>query len=87
MKIPLSVGAPAPDKAVAGIDPGTGTPDVPGPEDRRTLKLPGRLAPFAGELEIRPATDVLPLSEGGRQDAGSPATSDAAPADGVHDGI
>ncbi len=26
MKIPLSVGAPAPDKAVAGIDPGSGGP-------------------------------------------------------------
>ncbi|MFJ4933686.1 acyl-CoA thioesterase [Streptomyces pseudovenezuelae] len=45
---------------------GQPAPDVPGPEDRRAVELPGRLAPFARQLEIRPATADLPLAGGER---------------------
>ncbi|MFF7168514.1 acyl-CoA thioesterase [Streptomyces pseudovenezuelae] len=45
---------------------GQPAPDVPGPEDRRAVDLPGRLAPFARQLEIRPATADLPLAGGER---------------------
>lgn len=39
-------------------------PDVPGPRDCRRLDLPVELSPFARQLEIRPATDDLPLAGG-----------------------
>ncbi|MFG2801219.1 acyl-CoA thioesterase [Streptomyces pseudovenezuelae] len=45
---------------------GQPAPDVPGPEDCRAVELPGRLAPFARQLEIRPATADLPLAGGER---------------------
>ncbi|WP_329289267.1 thioesterase family protein [Streptomyces pseudovenezuelae] len=45
---------------------GQPAPDVPGPEDCRAVELPGQLAPFARQLEIRPATADLPLAGGER---------------------
>lgn len=45
---------------------GQPAPDVPGPDDCRSVSLPGRLAPFARQLEIRPATADLPLAGGDR---------------------
>ncbi|WP_031479963.1 acyl-CoA thioesterase [Streptomyces bicolor] len=39
-------------------------PDVPGPQDCRPLELPDELSPFARQLEIRPATEDLPLAGG-----------------------
>ncbi|MFF7560240.1 acyl-CoA thioesterase [Streptomyces pseudovenezuelae] len=45
---------------------GQPAPDVPAPEDCRAVELPGRLAPFARQLEIRPATADLPLAGGER---------------------
>ncbi|MFF1720876.1 acyl-CoA thioesterase [Streptomyces sviceus] len=45
---------------------GQPAPDVPGPEGCRAVRLPGQLAPFARQLEIRPATADLPLAGGDR---------------------
>ncbi|MFI8189276.1 acyl-CoA thioesterase [Streptomyces sp. NPDC085946] len=45
---------------------GRPAPDVPGPQDRAPLRLAPWLAPFAGQLEIRPATADLPLAGGPR---------------------
>ncbi|MDH6456366.1 acyl-CoA thioesterase [Streptomyces sp. SAI-149] len=45
---------------------GQPAPDVPGPEACRAVRLPGHLAPFARQLEIRPATSDLPLAGGDR---------------------
>ncbi|MEU9212341.1 thioesterase family protein [Streptomyces sp. NPDC048415] len=45
---------------------GSGAPEVPGPADCRPLDLPGHLAPFAQQVEIRPATESLPLAGGER---------------------
>lgn len=45
---------------------GQSAPDVPGPDACRTIELPGHLAPFARQLEIRPATADLPLAGGGQ---------------------
>ncbi|MGW5174159.1 acyl-CoA thioesterase [Streptomyces sp. NPDC004082] len=45
---------------------GLPAPDVPRPEDCRLLDLPVGLAPFARQLEIRPATSDLPLAGGER---------------------
>ncbi|MFC8433248.1 acyl-CoA thioesterase [Streptomyces sp. NPDC057253] len=45
---------------------GQPAPDVPGPDDCRSVRLPGHLAPFARQLEIRPATADLPLAGGDR---------------------
>ncbi|WP_128429770.1 acyl-CoA thioesterase [Streptomyces cyaneus] len=39
-------------------------PRVPAPQDCRRLDLPHELSPFARQLEIRPATDALPLAGG-----------------------
>ncbi|MFD4622064.1 acyl-CoA thioesterase [Streptomyces sp. NPDC058475] len=43
---------------------GKTAPDVPGAADCRPLELPGQLVPFAKQVEIRPATDSLPLAGG-----------------------
>ncbi|PIB07674.1 hypothetical protein B1C81_19390 [Streptomyces sp. HG99] len=45
---------------------GKGAPDVPGPLDCPLLDLPVALSPFARQLEIRPATESLPLAGGDR---------------------
>ncbi|MER6283197.1 acyl-CoA thioesterase [Streptomyces sviceus] len=45
---------------------GQPAPDVPGPQDCRAVRLPGHLAPFARQVEIRPATSDLPLAGGDR---------------------
>ncbi|MDH6572361.1 acyl-CoA thioesterase [Streptomyces sp. SAI-208] len=45
---------------------GQPAPDVPGPEDCDAVRLPGHLAPFARQLEIRPASADLPLAGGDR---------------------
>ncbi|WP_374202000.1 hypothetical protein [Streptomyces sp. AC550_RSS872] len=37
---------------------------MPGPHDCRRLDLPAELSPFAGQLEIRPASGDLPLTGG-----------------------
>ncbi|MFE6624944.1 acyl-CoA thioesterase [Streptomyces sp. NPDC057740] len=43
---------------------GSPLPRVPGPRDCPRLDLPAELSPFASQLEIRPATDDLPLAGG-----------------------
>ncbi|MFJ5263258.1 acyl-CoA thioesterase [Streptomyces sp. NPDC088387] len=45
---------------------GRPAPGVPGPDDCPAVELPPRLAPFARQLEIRPATDDRPLAGGDR---------------------
>lgn len=45
---------------------GNPVPRVPGPQDCRRLELPAELSPFARQLEIRPATQDLPLAGGDR---------------------
>nr|WP_210588666.1 thioesterase family protein [Streptomyces sp. GESEQ-35] len=45
---------------------GQPAPDVPGPDECAQVELPGHLAPFAKQLEIRPATADLPLAGGDR---------------------
>lgn len=45
---------------------GQPAPDVAGPDGCRTVRLPGHLAPFARQLEIRPAGPDLPLAGGDR---------------------
>lgn len=45
---------------------GLPAPDVPGPDDCPALELPAELAPFARQLDIRPATADRPLSGGPR---------------------
>ncbi|MDN3024195.1 thioesterase family protein [Streptomyces sp. S.PB5] len=55
----FGAGRPGPSYA------GRPAPDVPGPEECLPLELPHAPAPFADQLEIRPATEARPLVGGG----------------------
>lgn len=54
----FGTGRPGPDYD------GQPAPDVPGPDECLPLELPRALAPFADQLEIRPATEARPLAGG-----------------------